>query len=111
MTNAEYILTKMSDRDLACVLQFWFGRTNETEFIRKVRAAKRRWADSASENKGNMAKGLHGKTYIGSDPSVWSFESWKYPDGTWRNSGRTEMVSWQVWLSEQYDPNDWREDG
>lgn len=29
----------------------------------------------------------------------------------WRNSGRNHTVSFLVWLSKQYDPEDWKDGG
>lgn len=54
-----------------------------------------------------MAKGRHGNTIIKEDPSIWYWMMWHYPDGTIRKSGRTPSVSIQVWLSMQYNPEDW----
>lgn len=108
MTNAEYIKSRMSDADLAWMMQkFAFGL--QPPFIDQIRNAFSNWAHSVSGNQGNMAKGIHGKTIIRENPSIWVFEHWKMPDGTWRRKGRTRSVAWQVWLSKQCDPAEWGE--
>lgn len=107
MTNAEYIKSRMSDADLAGILEERFSVASQ--FIDQIREAFYNWAHSVSGNFGNMAKGNHEKTVITEDPSIWSFEVWKMPDGTWRRKGRTRSVAWQVWLSKQYDPAEWGE--
>ena len=110
MTNADYIKSKLSDVDIAFMLE-WnksFSDTRST-LIKRAYGAWSRWAKSTSFNHGNMAKGKHGKTIIKWDPSVWYWTQWKFPDGTWRRSGRTKIVSLQVWLSMQYKPEEWEE--
>ncbi len=106
MTNAEYIKSKMSDVDLAWMMQNITFK-GMTPFVSKIQDAFEKWSHSASGNQGNMAKGDHGKTVIEENPSIWVFEHWKMPDGTWRRKGRTSSVAWQVWLSKQYDPAEW----
>ena len=108
MTNAEYIKQRMSDTDLAWMLQNITFK-GMTPFVSKIRDAFSKWAHSVSGNPGNMAKGNHGKTVIKEDPSIWAFEKWGMPDGTWRRKGRTRSVAWQVWLSKQYNPTEWSE--
>ena len=110
MTNSEYILNCISDRDLAYLLKPWRYCKDEPPFVTKIRDAHAHWAESTSNNRGNMAKGIHGKTVIEEDPSIWAWHEWHYPNGEWKKSGRTDSVSWQVWLSEQYDAEDWREE-
>ena len=107
MTNAEYIKSKMSDADLAWMLEMIV--IDSPLFIDRIRDTFDNWAHSVSSNQGNMAKGNHGKTVITEDPSIWAFEKWGMPDGTWRRKGRTRSVAWQVWLSKQYDPAEWSE--
>ena len=113
MTNFEYIMKHMTERDLA---YFIFPhsepyQTRQGSFSDKIYYAFNRWAESASSNHGNMAKGCTFCNYvIKENPSVWAMEQWYYPDGTWRKSGRTRVVAFQVWLSEQYNPEDWDED-
>ena len=109
MTNAEFIKSKLTDADIACMMQFGvIFDCNRTKLIKKAYDTWKKWAESASDNHGNMAKGIHGTTVIKQDPSVWNFEKWKYPDGTWKHSGRTESVSMQVWLSMQYNEKEWQ---
>ena len=105
MTNAEYIKQGMSDVDLACMLKDTFSVA--PPFIDQIRNAFYNWSHSVSGNTGNMAKGTHGKIVIKEDPSIWAFEKWRMPDGSWQRKGRTRSVAWQVWLSKQYNPTEW----
>ena len=73
----------------------------------------RKWAESASPNKGNQAKGCISSKFgkvVEHDPSVWMYEHWFYPDYSFRNSGRNRYVSYSVWLSEQYNPKEWEDE-
>jgi hypothetical protein len=88
MTNAEYIKSRMSDADLAGILEERFSVASK--FIDQIRDAFNNWSHSVSGNHGNMAKGNHEKTVIKENPSIWAFEVWKMPDGTWRRKGRTK---------------------
>lgn len=108
MTNADYIRSAMTDADMAMMLANYTRiRPNLT---RKAYNAWSRWAESASSNHGNMVKGDHGRTHISEDPSVWLFENWAFPDGTWKRMGRTMLVSVQVWLSQPYRPEEWEDE-
>lgn len=113
MTNAEYILKNLSDVDLAYSISGrWFTTQNEKPdlLFDKAYNAWNNWAESASSNKGNMAKGKHGNTIIKENPSVWNWYEWRYPDGIWKKSGRIPSVSVLVWLSMQYNPAEWEEE-
>ena len=103
MTNAEYIKSRMSDADLALIIIDGFGKRG-TPFSRKIYHAWRKWAESVSNNHGNIA-GRIGHD----DPSIWYWERWCYPGNVWKRKGRTMNVSIQVWLSKQYDPAEWGE--
>ena len=109
MTNEDYIRSKLSARDIAWMLRSWnlISQRNCPRLIDMAQKAHHKWAESASSNHGNMAKGQHGNTIIKENPSIWATEKWAYPDGTWRNSGRTDLVSLQVWLTMQYNPEEW----
>ena len=112
MTNFEYIKQNLTELDLASyVFPHDIGAKDRPSlFSEKIYSAWRKWAESISSNHGNMAKGKHGNREIKENPSFWAWRSWYYPDGKWRNSGRTRTVSFLVWLSKQYDSEDW-EDG
>lgn len=113
MTNAEYIKQHLTDLDLA-YYEFPHAvsmKDRPSLFSEKIYSAWYKWAESTSNNFGNMAKGLHHGTYlVEENPSIWAWEKWHYPDDTWRTSGRNHIVSFLVWLSKQYDQEDWRED-
>ena len=92
MTNFEYVMKHLTERDLA---YFIFPhsepyQTRQGSFSDKIYYAFDRWAESASSNHG-----------------IWAWERWYFSDGTWRKLGRTRIVAFQVWLSEQYNPEDW----
>ena len=114
MTNFEYVMKHLTERDLAYYEFPYFEKWNELPeglFSQKIYWAFNKWAESASSNHGNMAKGcVSGDHVIEENPSIWAWEQWYYPDGTWRKSGRTRTVAFQVWLSMQYNPEDWSED-
>ncbi len=107
MTNSEFIRSHISDVDLASL--FAWNYNKHSRFVKKIIHAHRIWAESASTNTGNMAKGTHGSTVIEANPSIWYWENWAYPDGSWRRMGRTNEVSFQVWLTMQYNPAEWDE--
>ena len=58
MTNADYIKSKLSDVDIAWMLRNG-GRFADTKssLIERAYKAWTQWAESASNNHGNMAKG------------------------------------------------------
>ena len=114
MTNFDFIKEHLTELDLAF---FEFPHAlkpeeSETLFKNKIYSAWSKWAESCSTNNGNMAKGIYynGEKFIKKDPSVWAWEYWYYPDGTWKKSGRNHIISFQVWLSKQYNPEEWEED-
>lgn len=113
MTNFEYIKQNITELDLA-YYEFpnsVVPKDKPDLFSDKIYWAFNKWAESASSNHGNMAKGIHhGNTEIKEDPSIWAWHRWIYPDGKWRNSGRPSIVAFLVWLSKQYDPEDWNDD-
>ena len=112
MTNFDYIKMNLTELDLA-VYEFPYDieiKDRPLLFSEKIYDAWLKWAESTSTNHGNMAKGVHGSIVINENPSIWAWEEWRYPDGTWRKSGRSHTVSFLVWLSEQYNPDDWEEE-
>jgi hypothetical protein len=112
MTNFEYIMKHMTERDIAAYVFPYNGLCTEYgELLSdKIYSAFENWAHSASSNHGNMAKGcISGDHVIEENPSIWAWGLWYFPDGEWRSAGRTRIVAFQVWLSEQYNPEDWEE--
>ena len=110
MTNADYIkeqLAKLSDRELAAIVYEYFGiKTSGMERPKILKTAWKafdKWANSAG-NKTNFVKD------DGSTPSIWAWERWHMPNGNWENKGRTTEVSLQVWLTMQYNEEDWKSD-
>lgn len=108
MTNFEYIISHLTERDIATILPYSFSE-EKTPFINKIYKAWEKWALSFSPNTGNMAKGssVNNKETIKNNPSIWFWEEWFMPDGTKEKKGRTRNVSIQVWLSLQYNSKDW----
>ena len=107
MTNFEYIKENLTELDLTVYFRP-YDKDRPPLFSEKIYGAWRKWAESTSTNHGNMAKGVYsGDTVINENPSIWAWEKWWYPDDTWSNSGRNYRVSFLVWLSKQYDPDDW----
>ena len=110
MTNFEYIKENLTELDLAYYIfphqTLW--KDQPKLFSSKIWKAWGKWADSFSENRGNMAKGEYGDgTIIKHNPSIWSYEYWFFPDGTRKKRGRNNIVSFSVWLSLQYDEKYW----
>ena len=111
MTNFEYIKNNLTELDLA-YYEFPHDMSLKDRpdlFCEKIYAAWNKWAESASSNHGNMAKGIYGEIVINENPSIWSWEIWHYPDKTCKKSGRSHTISFLVWLSKQYNPEDWSE--
>ena len=110
MTNFEYIINHLTERDIVKIVSYSFDSFDETLFTNKIYEAWEKWALSVSPNTGNMAKGsICGEETIKNNPSIWFWEKWFMPNGTKENKGRTRSVSIQVWLSLQYNPKDWEE--
>ena len=113
MTNYEYIKQNLTELDLA-YFQFPHSAVPKDRpdlFSGKIYPAFNKWAESASSNHGNMARGIHpGGTEIKENPSIWAWHRWRYPDGKWRNSGRPSIVAFLVWLSKQYNSEEWNDD-
>lgn len=112
MTNFEYIKNNLTELDLAYYEFTHYVKSDSRPklFSDKIYHAWNFWAESTSNNHGNMAKGDYGGRLIKEDPSIWAWERWCYPDGEWRKSGRNNIVSFLVWLSMQYDPDEWIEE-
>ena len=110
MTNFEYIKQNLTELDLA-YYEFPHSvafKDKPNTFKDKIYEAFDKWAESASSNHSNMAKGVHPSgTKIKENPSIWAWHRWCYPDGKWSNSGRPSIVAFLVWLSKQYNPEDW----
>ena len=109
MTNFEYIKDNLTELDLA---YYTFPHDLKPKdkvngFLERVYEAWNKWAESVSSNKGNMAAGEYKSGIIKEDPSIWAWQDWHFPDGTWRRRGRSHTVSFLVWLSKQYNPEDW----
>ena len=121
MTNFEYIISKMNERDLALFIECGFSCFIKAEgtFAEKCYNAFTNWRESLAGCRGNM--------YFVDDkehqPNVFA-ESFlhlhkgkrkdkgqeKFSDSEKCNkyvSPRPDTLSIQVWLSKQYNPNEW----
>ena len=105
MTNADYIRQHITDVDISKLLFNQFLIPEKPTFSEKAYNAWKKWADSTTSNHGNIA-GRPDQD----DPSVWFWERWRYPGNIWKRMGRTRSVSVQVWLSKQYNPEEWEGD-
>lgn len=115
MTNLEYIQKHTTEEDVICAMNVlcWNTQFTDDSIFCRAYYAWRKWAESASPNKGNQAKGCISSKFgkvVEHDPSVWMYEHWFYPDYSFRNSGRNRYVSYSVWLSEQYNPKEWEDE-
>lgn len=108
MTNADYIkyqLTRLNDRDIAAIISQCVSISTKVSRIRIVENAWKaftKWADSVG-NKTNFVKD------DGSTQSIWAWERWHMLSGKWKNKGRTTEVALQVWLTMQYNKEEWEE--
>lgn len=109
MTNMEYILNNLSDRDLALI--FASSYITKGVFGDKVIRAFHRWSESFTKNKGNYAWDDEKNERRTGDrlPSIWNWEVWHYPNDVRKYEGRTRSVSFQVWLNHQYNPTEWED--
>ena len=109
MTNFEYIKQNITENDLAYYEFPHDLKPNDRPvlFADRIYGAWNKWAESVSSNKGNMAAGNHNGRIIKENPSIWSWQNWSYPDGVWRKKGRSHTISFLVWLSKQYNPEEW----
>ena len=124
MTNFEYILSNLSDRDFSNLIS---GNLNETSFLTKIDVAFGKWRDSLAGIKGNM--------YYIDDPNhqpnvfttpVFHFYRGAYPKDmrhfTNKSIGtaqageynkyampRKETLSIEIWLSKPYNSEEWKD--
>lgn len=108
MTNAEYILSQMTDYNLSMIFT---GMLNYFHHVngglgKRVQKAFDKWRYSGDR----PIKNYFCKTDAEKDkPSVFAFSRVRINE-TWGNfSYRTPQVSFQVWLSLQYNPEEWRD--
>jgi hypothetical protein len=110
MTNFEYIKRNLTELDLAYYeFPHELPLTNQPQrFSDRIYSAFTKWAESCSLNHGNMAKGCKaGDHVIEENPSIWAWHRWYFPDREWRAAGRNKIVAFQVWLSMQYNQEEW----
>lgn len=104
MTNMQYIMSRLSDRDLADLFKNGYRfNCNKTPFNKSVENAFENWRQD--HNKPN-------KNFFNSDekerPSVYQWET-VCKDGVWGSYGyRTFSVAFQHWLWLQYNEKHWK---
>lgn len=104
MTNMEYIMWSMTERDLADLFQNGYRFcTKKSSLSRRIEDAFENWRTDNNKPK---------KNYFNSDekerPSVWQWQR-VCKDGIWGSYGyRTFSVAFQHWLCLQYNEKHWR---
>ncbi len=107
MTNAAYILSKMTDYDLSMLFTgtYNYSQSMSEGFGKKIFHAFTKWRDSGDRPMKNY---FCSRDQEKDRPSVFAYSRVR-KDGVWGNfSYRTIGVAFQVWLSMQYNPEDWR---
>lgn len=105
MTNMEYILSRMTERDLAelYVNGLAFSFNFNSNLNSKVEKAFHNWQEDTDKPNRNFTK--EGEP----DPSVWQWSKiHNHKTNQWDIKGRTTIVSFQQWLSFQYDEKHWK---
>lgn len=107
MTNAEYIISKLSDRDMAMLFtgMYNYCSSRSSGFVKEIGSAFRKWRANtyhASKNFFNTNDPEEER------PSVFEWSRVKRDD-KWGSFGyRTESVAFQVWLTMQYNEEEWK---
>lgn len=103
MTNMEYILSRMTERDLAELFThcgFWSSINGNLN--KKVVDAFRTWQKDTDKPNRNFTK--EGEP----NPSVYAWSKiLNHKKNKWE-TGRTDMVSFQQWLGFQYNKKHWK---
>ena len=103
MTNSDYIKNKLTDIDL-CKLFMERSMFYNDGLLSEISKVYNYWSSFELTSDGNV-KYLGCKT-----PSVWCWErTHNRENGKWETTGRTRIVSFSVWLFEQYDKEYWKE--
>lgn len=108
MTNAQYILSRLSDRDLAEL--FTSGKMfYEEKFNLAVQSAFDKWRESTPHANKNFIKKTDKKHFDFPSVFAWSYvNDYRNNDKGERARGyRTNSLSFQVFLFEQYNKKFW----
>ena len=104
MTNAQYIMTLLTDRDLAELFATNTIRWNfESPNNKRIHKAFEAWREDTYRPNRNFTKENE------PDPSVWQWQSiHNHKTDEWEERGRQETLSFQHWLFLQYNEKHWR---
>lgn len=117
MTNYEYIISQMTDVKLAQLIHSVYAPV--PDFVWKIIAAHDKWAGSLKRNQGNM---YYIEEPSEENPSVFNNSFLNYYNnkkdmvkiGNSENmyivAPRADALSMQVWLSKQYNEDEWKDD-
>ena len=103
MTNAQYVMTLLTDRDLAELFTSSKWSTFYTQpNNKKVAKAFQAWQRDTYRPNRNYTK--EGEP----NPSVWEWEmTHNHKNNQWELTGRTTSLAFQHWLFLQYNEKHW----
>lgn len=103
MTNAQYIMTLLTDRDLAELFATNSVRWNfKSPNNRRIYNAFENWRNDTYRPNRNFTE--EGEP----DPSVWQWQTiHNHKTGEWEDKGRQETLTFQHWLFLQYNEKYW----
>lgn len=103
MTNMEYILSRMTERDLAELFTSGIWLNKEGNLNKKVDNAFRNWRRDTDRPDRNFT--IEGEP----NPSVWEWHKiHNHKTNKWDIFGRTTSVAFQQWLCMQYNEKYWK---
>lgn len=105
MTNAQYIMTLLTDRDLAELFATTtICRNFKSPNNKRIYKAFEAWREDTYRPNRNFTKENE------PDPSVWQWDRiHNHRTDEWENKGRTETLSFQHWLFLQYNEKHWNQ--
>lgn len=106
MTNFEYIMSKMTDRNFADIFCDGNFIYDEDTFGYQIWIAFENWRNSIGNPTGNSYTPSKGEL----QPNPFKWEKSKNNDtDEWEQTGRKDSLSFQVWLSKPYNSEEWSE--
>lgn len=104
MTNSEYILSRLNDQTLSVLFQKGYTFTFESGFVCDVQNAFERWRRSTYRPNKNFFDSSAPEV---ERPSVFEWSKVIKDGKVGRYGYRTDSVAFQVWLSMQYNFEEW----
>lgn len=104
MTNSEYILSRLNDCALSVLFENGYSFTFEDGFANDVRKAFRTWRRNTYRPNKNFFDSTDPET---ERPSVFEWSKVIKNGEVGRYGYRTDRVAFQVWLSMQYNREEW----